>query len=285
MLIKEVTRRANQRGVFQAVYTGGVHIPTPVARCQYYHRTINVKKLVETGFSAVPATSTLHRMQRYFAIPEQVTTPGLREMEKKDLKAVGRLARAYLARSDVAPLLSNKDIEHQLYAGRGREVDGRRVGQVVWTYVVENPDTKEITDFFSFYSLPSTAMKAKPSTLVNAAYLFYYASTATPSTANLGDGSVATPVVNWKDETEEQRAALKERLNVLMTDALVLVNQAGFDVLNGLTLMDNSLFLDDLKFGKGDGYLHYYLYNYGTKPIVGGIDKAEGGSGVGLVML
>jgi len=53
--------------------------------------------------------------------------------------------------------------------------------------------------------------------------------------------------------------------------------------------LDNSLFLDDLKFGAGDGHLNYYLFNYRAMPIAGGTNaKAQldtDGSGVALVML
>lgn len=54
--------------------------------------------------------------------------------------------------------------------------------------------------------------------------------------------------------------------------------------------MDNSLFLEDLKFGKGDGQLHYYLYNYNANPIAGGVDRrneltVEQRSQVGIMML
>ena len=31
---------------------------------------------------------------------------------------------------------------------------------------------------------------------------------------------------------------------------------------NALDLMDNKSFLEDLKFGTGDGNLHYYFYNW-----------------------
>jgi len=34
------------------------------------------------------------------------------------------------------------------------------------------------------------------------------------------------------------------------------------DVFNALNLMDNEEFLEAHKFGKGDGNLHYYLYNW-----------------------
>ncbi|GAA5868296.1 hypothetical protein JCM3774_000997 [Rhodotorula dairenensis] len=285
ILIQEVTRRTHLRGIFQAIYTAGVFLPTPVSRCQYYHRNLNPPKLVKLGFSAVPRNSTVARMATYYRVPTETSIPGLRELEKRDLKQASRLLRAYMARFDMAPLLSNKDIEHALWTGRGKDVNGKRENQVTWAYVVEDPVTHRITDVFSFYALPSTALKSQPLTNVNAAYLYYYATTAAPSCADLGDGSVAVPAKNWKDETASERAALGERLKLLMADALVVVAKNGFDVLNSLTIQDNSLFLEDLKFGKGDGFLHYYLYNYATKPIAGGIDANEGGSGIGVVML
>ncbi|POY74347.1 GNAT family acetyltransferase [Rhodotorula taiwanensis] len=285
ILIQEVTRRTHLRGIFQAIYTAGVFLPTPVSRCQYYHRNLNPPKLVKLGFSAVPRNSTVARMSTFYRVATETALPGLRELEKRDLKQASRLVRAYMARFDMAPLLSNKDIEHALWTGRGKDVNGKREGQVTWAYVVEDPTTHRITDVFSFYALPSTALKSQPISNVNAAYLYYYATTAAPSCADLGDGSVAVPVTNWKDETPGERKALGDRLKVLMADALVIAARNGFDVVNSLTIQDNSLFLEDLKFGKGDGFLHYYLYNYATKPIAGGIDADEGGSGIGVVML
>lgn len=59
---------------------------------------------------------------------------------------------------------------------------------------------------------------------------------------------------------------------------------------NALTLLDNPLFLEQQRFGPGDGQLHYYLYNYRALPILGGVDaknnvddKCRGG--IGVVML
>jgi glycylpeptide N-tetradecanoyltransferase len=55
-------------------------------------------------------------------------------------------------------------------------------------------------------------------------------------------------------------------------------------------LHDNPLFLEDLKFGAGDGQLHYYLYNWRTPPIAGGVDKRnlpdeKQRGGIGMVLL
>lgn len=66
--------------------------------------------------------------------------------------------------------------------------------------------------------------------------------------------------------------------------------QNKFDVFNALTLLDNPTFLEEQKFGAGDGQLHYYLYNYRTSMIAGGVNQKNQvderfGGGVGVVML
>ena len=45
VLIKEITRRVNLKGIFQAVYTAGVQIPGSVGSARYYHRSLNPKKV------------------------------------------------------------------------------------------------------------------------------------------------------------------------------------------------------------------------------------------------
>ena len=35
VLIKEITRRVNREGIFQAVYTAGVLLPKPISVCRY----------------------------------------------------------------------------------------------------------------------------------------------------------------------------------------------------------------------------------------------------------
>ena len=55
--------------------------------------------------------------------------------------------------------------------------------------------------------------------------------------------------------------AVKTPLQQLMNDALIVAKQKNFDVFNALDVMENEGFLKELKFGPGDGQLHYYLYN------------------------
>jgi glycylpeptide N-tetradecanoyltransferase len=102
---------------------------------------------------------------------------------------------------------------------------------VIDTYVVENPDTKQVTDFFSFYHLPSSILKHEKHKLLKVAYSFY---------------NVAKTV----------------SLEELMRNALIIAKQNDFDVFNALDILENDQFLKELKFGIGDGNLHYYLYNW-----------------------
>lgn len=46
VLIKEITRRVNLQGIFQAVYTAGVILPTPVGKCRFIftYRTSFLRK-------------------------------------------------------------------------------------------------------------------------------------------------------------------------------------------------------------------------------------------------
>ncbi len=157
VLIKEITRQCHLKGIFQAIYTAGIVIPTPISTCRYYHRTLNVPKLVDVKFTYVPRDMTIARMIRQSKVPSSpfLTRSGLREMEERDVSAVAELYRRYMERFDMVPLFEEDDIRHQFLSGRGTgergTSTGRRSGQVVWAYVVEvRPST-----FFLYVSFRS----------------------------------------------------------------------------------------------------------------------------------
>ncbi|KAK0391609.1 hypothetical protein NLU13_1109 [Sarocladium strictum] len=265
VLIKEVTRISNLDQVWQGLYTAGVVLPRPVSTCRYYHRSINWQKLYECGFSPLPPNSKPAYQIRKYALPDSTSTRGLREMQEKDVDDVLDLLKRYLARFDMAPEFTRDEAVHWFVPKV--EPGGE---QVVWTYVIEDGN-KKITDFFSFYCVESSVIGNAKHDVVRVAYLFYYASEA----------GLTQPF---------NQEVLKTRLNALINDALILAKRAKFDVFNALTLMDNALFLEQQKFGAGDGQLHYYLFNYRARPIGGGITAKmeldeKNRSGVGLIML
>jgi len=105
---------------------------------RYYHRNLNPPKLVDIGFSPLPRGSTIARLVKQYAVPSHPVIPGFREMVASDVSQVASLLRRYLARFDVAQTFAKDDeVEHWFLSGQGREVDGKRVEQVTWAYVVE----------------------------------------------------------------------------------------------------------------------------------------------------
>jgi glycylpeptide N-tetradecanoyltransferase len=132
VLIKEITRRCNREGVFQAIYTGGIVLPRPVSTCRYFHRAINWQKLWEVGFSPLPANSKPERQVRKYALPDRTATPGLREMKAKDVDAVYDLLARYLKRFPLSQQFDKAEISHWLL--HDESISSERV---VWAYVVE----------------------------------------------------------------------------------------------------------------------------------------------------
>jgi glycylpeptide N-tetradecanoyltransferase len=162
VLIKEVTRRVNLTGIFQAVYTAGVLLTQPVGTCRYYHRSLNPKKLCEVGFSSIGRNQTMSQLIKYYKLGTE-KLPGLRLMENKDVAQVQKLLWEYHQKFEFASQLSEEEVRHWLLP---RE-------DVVYSYVLENESGK-ITDFISFYILNSSILGNANHTHVNAAYLFYY---------------------------------------------------------------------------------------------------------------
>ncbi|KAK6907909.1 glycylpeptide N-tetradecanoyltransferase [Kwoniella mangroviensis CBS 8886] len=281
VLIKEVTRRVNLENVWQAIYTGGVVIPTPIGTCRYWHRNLNPPKLVDIGFSPLPRGYTIARLVKSYSVPPHPRIPGFREMTETDVPQVGDLLRRYLNRFDIAQTFGkDEEVSHWFLSGQGKEdKDGKRVEQVVWSYVVEDPTTNLITDFMSFYSLPSTIMKHPKHDMLKAAYMFYYASDVIFQPGGSADDAATHDL--------KTNRKLEERLNALSNDMLSIAKAADFDVLNALSCLDNNMFLQEQKFGPGDGYLNYYLYNWSCAPIDGGqrTTSQKQGSGIGVVML
>ena len=86
VLIKEVTRKVNLKKIWQAVYTAGIVLPKPIAQCTYWHRNLNVKKLIDIKFSALPQGQNINRYSKMYKLPSEPLTPGIRPMVKKDAK-------------------------------------------------------------------------------------------------------------------------------------------------------------------------------------------------------
>ncbi|KAH7100264.1 acyl-CoA N-acyltransferase [Auriculariales sp. MPI-PUGE-AT-0066] len=323
-LLAELSRRAQLRGVLPHLYTAAKRMLRVVSVTQYYHRTINVRKLVAVKFGYIPRGETLESQAAYYALSPAPSVPRLREMRDtpSDIEGVRSLWHAYSARFSTAVRWTTDEVRHHFLSARGVGAgDGlggaggwRRTNQIVWTYVVEAADgSGRITDFFSFFALSTSVLKAIKTAdsdseaptptperaaadstqsalaelekdtaalerlagdhAVDGTYLFYYAS------------DVGVPANGAKVDEEK----LNERLKALVGDALVIANNAGFDVFNCMTVMDNDAFLSgrDLKFLPGSGMLNWYLDGYRLHSLAGvrATEDTAVGRGLGVVMI
>lgn len=218
VLIKEVTRRINRTNVWQAIYTAGTLIPKPFGSANYYHRNINYNKLIECKFTSKPKNKALLKL---YNLPEEVSTPGFRAIRKKEIKKIYPQLQEYLAKFKMSIHFTPEEAVHFLTPKE----------DVVYSYVVEDPETKEFTDFISFYSLPSSVLDSDKHSKIRAAYSFY----------------------NFTTKTDRVQ---------LHRDAIIMAKKEGFDVFNALDIMDNKEVFEELRFKKGEGNLYYYFFNY-----------------------
>ncbi|XP_051273523.1 glycylpeptide N-tetradecanoyltransferase 1-like [Dicentrarchus labrax] len=167
VLIRELTRRVNQQGLFQAVYTAGIVLPTPLSSCRYWNRSLNLRKLTEVSYPGLRQTMNLQRAVKFNRLPEVTKTPGLRSMTKEDVAGLHSLLKAYFRKFHLSPILSLMEVEHWLLP-RDNVID---------TYVVEGDDGT-LTDVVSFYGASFRVLNHPVHTGLRAAHLLYFASTA-----------------------------------------------------------------------------------------------------------
>ena len=225
VLIKEITRRVNLTDIWQAVYTSGTLLPRPICTTTYYHRNINLEKLLDVGFTYLRPQLNLARAKKLYNIQKETTIDGLRKLEKKDIEQVFVILNEYLSKFKVRPFYSKEEVAHWFTPK----------DKLVFSYVVEKDN--KVTDFFSFYLLPSSILKHDKHKTLFSAYSFFNVANSVP-------------------------------LKDLIKNALIIAKQEGFDVFNALDIMHNESVFSSLLFAKGDGSLKYYLYNYACPEIL-----------------
>ncbi|KAK9530384.1 hypothetical protein VZT92_011889 [Zoarces viviparus] len=166
VLIRELTRRVNQQGLHQAVYTAGIVLPTPLSSCRYWHRPLNPRKLTEVSYPGLRQNMNVQRALKFYRLPEVTKTPGLRPLTNEDVVGLHSLLQANLRKFHLSSRLSLQEVEHWLLP---RE-------NVIDTYVVEG-DAGTLTDVVSFYGVSSRVLNHPVHTGLRAAHLLYVAGT------------------------------------------------------------------------------------------------------------
>ncbi|OII72871.1 N-myristoyltransferase [Cryptosporidium ubiquitum] len=261
VLIKEITRRVRCEKMFQSIYTCGKNITKPFTIGTYWHRVINVKRLLNTGFIGVPKNMTMSSLIKYHRIPSDKRLTGFRPSVDSDADNIFKLMESYFKKyKDVSDEtmenlvnfddinhskelgkqayikldkiqdLENKIVIHQCFSVEDIKHYFTNIDNVIVTYVRENKN-KEITDLFSFFIIESTVINNEKFPTIKIAYSYFN-------------------VANTCSITE------------LFNEMLITAKDKDCDALNALDLMQNSQVLKDHKFIIGTGRLRYYIFNW-----------------------
>ncbi len=221
VLIKELTRRYQIDGYNCATYTTYRHVAKPLCTVNNYHRAINLKVLLETGFTKVQNVS-LKDLKKSYRLPEEPDN-GLDKFVKMEEGHVGEAYEAlneYMDKYNYHPIYSEEEFRQTFYNNK-----------VVTSFVVLDDDG-HVTDFSSYYIQQAKVCNDKKDKHphIRVGYLFYYTS-------------------------------LLETPYRMVKDTLIMAKKGGVDVMDAYNVMENENLLKELMFEEGRSKSYYYLYN------------------------
>lgn len=134
-------------------------------------------------------------------------------MQAAHIPVVYPMLKKYLEQFKLAPHFSEAEFRHYFTTQ----------DKVVYSYVVEDPATKQPTDFVSFYSLPSTVINHPLHKTLNVAYSYYYATTKTPLTDLMRDCLIEAKKVGVpiESKTKNSRSVPKISLSSVCRRSLM----------------------------------------------------------------
>ena len=223
ILIKEVTRRTNLHGIFQAFYTASSKLPNVLMNCLYYHRPLNVPKLVDIDFMTKPPKISIQGYSKLFKTIEKPTI-NIRPIKETDFIIACHMLNDYHKKFNISILFEQEEFNHHFLFRKN----------VIESYVVETNGI--ISDFISFFFIPSKLLSNQKYSEITRGYLYYYFNTKTD-------------------------------LDKLVENGLYFMKQNGIDVVNCVKQYNNEQFINKLKFMEGTGGLNFYFFNWICPPI------------------
>ena len=123
LLIKEITRRVNLKGTFQAVFTCGKELTQPYTSSQYFHRLINYEKLVAIKFTSLKPGFDIKKVARMHSVnPLFANIAGFREMEEKDIPSVTKQLNEYNKKFPISQQFTEEEVSAMRNAWDGRNL-------------------------------------------------------------------------------------------------------------------------------------------------------------------
>jgi glycylpeptide N-tetradecanoyltransferase len=163
VMIKEVTRRTNLRGIFQAVYTAGLDLPNKLATLQYMHRIIDVKRMSSVGFfSIVENKISIYEKLYKVKLPKLDCDYSISPIELSDVDVCVDKLNTSLSKYKLTHVFDKESFTHYFMSKPN----------VVYTLVIKKAGL--ITDMISFYIIDNIVENNSTYSGYKAGYLYYY---------------------------------------------------------------------------------------------------------------
>lgn len=163
ILIREITRRITLIGITAgwqgAIHTSSLDLPHVVSRAVYYHRPLNVKKLLNVGFCHRHGKLTAKGTIKYYQFRQEMVNTNLRPMEEKDVPEVLQFLTNHLNNFVMKNSFSEKEFRYIFFPRK----------DVVQTYVLF--EKGKIVGFASYYLNEMSVSDS--SQIIKTAYLIY----------------------------------------------------------------------------------------------------------------
>ncbi|KAK6090808.1 hypothetical protein P3W45_000053 [Vairimorpha bombi] len=104
ILIREITRRFNCNGIFQAVFTAGTDLLFEVCVSRYWHMPINSKKLLSIGYLDTPCDIEIKSCRS-----------STRSMTKDDLPVVFNLYKDFIMKYKICDNMDMEDFKYAMF--------------------------------------------------------------------------------------------------------------------------------------------------------------------------
>ena len=165
VLIKELIRVGQANGYKQAIYSGEKKLPVPFCKVKYYHRAINIDKLIDVKFTTPQEGSRRKDLRKAYYLADKPNNRFIKINENHIDSAMNALNK-YMLKYNVHPVHTKETFQHLF------------LNDFVTTYVTEDNDGNVI-DMISYYKLDYKIVskkKNKKIKFIKAAYLLYYTS-------------------------------------------------------------------------------------------------------------
>ena len=216
VLIKEITRRSNLHNIDVAYFTAHLDLPNKVVSTYYWQRPINVEKIFDLDLLQPDFPG--QNIKKYYKIDDCFTI-NISELQKDDCKECCQMFNEFHNKFKISIHFDEEHFESHFMPKKN----------VISSWVVKQDN--KITDFISFFDIPSKVSNSTKYNEWRAAYCYYYFNT-------------------------------KTKLEELVQNCLVLLKRNNIDILNSTDLYDNNDFLDKLKFKKSSSELRFFFYNW-----------------------